>query len=425
MEKIKLVGLEEIIYTDTCENGLKIYVWVNKKVNTFKGAYVVKCGFENISFQVLEEKIKVPVGTHHYLEHMMCKNDDNSSILGLFNKLGAYSNASTFGDKTVYEFVSSVNLKDNLELLLDNMYEKKFLEENFESERNPIKEEAKMQADNIARIRLYGINNCLFSKYPNRVVGLGTIEDIESITLEHINTIYDTFYHPKNSFVVVTGNVDPYEVVHIIKENQASKEYKEYACPELETYKEPRKVVEKEKTLYANVEMPRVNLSVKIPRSKWEDDEAVVLSNLNLVLNANFGGTSKFKEELQEQNLCVTLGCHAYTVRDYFIIQVASQTKYPEEVAPLLKEKLEKLELNEVDIKRKIKSEIANLVLGYEDPEEVCDMLIYMLVHYGYIIEREKEILENITMKKLKEIFKRVSMKEMNICYIKPKKDEN
>jgi len=68
----------------------------------------------------------------------------------------------------------------------------------------------------------------------------------------------------------------------------------------------------------------------------------------------------------------------------------------------------------------------------YYDTERLKNILSYIAQRfkdYQILIftctNREKEILENITMKKLKEIFKRVSMKEMNICYIKPKKDEN
>ena len=56
------------------------------------------------------------------------------------------------------------------------------------------------------------------------------------------------------------------------------------------------------------------------------------------------------------------------------------------------------LDLEEKDIFRKIKSTIANLVLSYEDPEYVNDVLNYMLVTYGKIITNEKELLEKMTM---------------------------
>jgi len=389
MEKIKLKQLDEIIYKDTCSNGLEIYVWQNKKVNTFKGAYVVKTGAEDVMFQVGKEKENVPFGTHHYLEHLMCKNEDGSSLLDTFNRLGCYSNAATYPDKTLYEFVGSVNLKENLELLLDSIYQKEFKEEYFEAERGPILEEARMRKDDAERIALYGINNCLFKKYLNRVTGLGNMKDIENMKLDNLKTIYNTFYHPQNSFLVVTGNVDPVEVIHLVKENQKKKRFKEYKNPIREIIKEPRKVVKKEEKKYANIETPRLYISVKIPRNRFDMDEVLLLSIVNVGLNSNFGVTSTLREELLEQNLIVTLGASGYVEKDYLIIQVSSKTKYPEELLPFLEEKLEHLELSMIDIKRKIKSEIANLVLSYEDPDTVNDIIAYCLVHYALIMKKK------------------------------------
>ena len=42
MQKVSLQGLDEVIYTDECENGLKIYVWVKPTANHFNGAYMTK-----------------------------------------------------------------------------------------------------------------------------------------------------------------------------------------------------------------------------------------------------------------------------------------------------------------------------------------------------------------------------------------------
>ena len=96
------------------------------------------------------------------------------------------------------------------------------------------------------------------------------------------------------------------------------------------------------------------------------------------------------------------------------------------EVCPILQEKMKHLDILEKDISRKIKSEIANLVLGYEDPEYVNDSLAYVLATYGKIITNEKEILENITIQDISEVIGKVSMKEMNTFVVNPiKKDEN
>ncbi len=426
MKQIKLKKLEETIYMDKCENGLEIYVWVNKKVNTFKGTYVIKAGADDVIFTKNKKECTLPHGVAHYLEHIMCKNIDNTSLLGKFNELGSYSNAATYPDKTVYEFVGTENLKENLELLLDSIYQKKFIKEHIEGERGPILEESRMKKDNPSTLNYFEMNNSLFWKYPCRIIGLGTEEDIKKITEKDLETFYQTFYHPENSFVVVTGNVDPIEVIYTIKEKEKQKKYKKYLMPIRKKYKEPNKIVTNYKELYTNIEIPRVTLAIKVSMKNFKDIEEVLLLNIiNLVLASNFGVTSLFKESILEKKLAVTLGSSAYIERDYLIIQIAAKTKYPEELLPILQEKIKNLELIEKDMKRKIKSEIANLVLSYEDPENVNDMLVYSLVRFGKIIENEKEILEKITMEEINNVFSKINLKEQIVLITKPrKKDE-
>ena len=87
MEKIDLKGLDEVIYTDECENGLKIYVWVKPNANHFNGTYVVKAGSEDVKFTVGSKNITVPFGTAHYLEHYLCSEEGHSPYLKKFNLL--------------------------------------------------------------------------------------------------------------------------------------------------------------------------------------------------------------------------------------------------------------------------------------------------------------------------------------------------
>ena len=54
---------------------------------------------------------------------------------------------------------------------------------------------------------------------------IGDYDNIYKTTKEDLYTCYNTFYHPSNMFVVVSGNVDPDKVVKIIKENQSKKKY--------------------------------------------------------------------------------------------------------------------------------------------------------------------------------------------------------
>ena len=426
MKEIVLKGLDEKIYYDQCDNGLKIYVWTNEKINTFKSALVFKGGAENTTFTIENKKITVPFGTAHYLEHILCKNADGSSLLGKFNELQSYSNASTYPDKTLYEFVGTTNFYENLELLLNSIQEKEFVEETFLSERGPILEEASMNKDNAGRLAYYTLNNELFLNYPNRIEGTGRVEDIKEITLQNLKDFYNTFYHPENSFLIVTGKVDPLEVIHFVKKNQKKKQFSKWIAPKFPRYIEPKKVAKTYQEIYANIEVPKIYIAVKVPiRSLPKMSIITLLDILQLLLVCNFGSTSLLKEELIDKKLIVSLSTSVDWERNYVILKVTSKTKYPEEVLPILKEKLKNLEGNLEDVLRKIKSEIANLVLSFEDPEYVNDLLAYMLVKYGKIITNEKEILENIKASDIEKVMKKLSMDEMSVLVMYPNKKDD
>ena len=151
----------------------------------------------------------------------------------------------------------------------------------------------------------------------------------------------------------------------------------------------------------------------------------LLLDILGLVLVSNFGSTSYFREELIAKKMVVSLQTSVEWERKYIILKVMAKTKYPKEVVTVLEEKMRHLEILEDDIFRKIKSEIANLVLSYEDPEYVNDLLAYVLVKYGKIVSNEKEILESITLEDIQKVMNSISFDEMSTFVIYPlKKDD-
>lgn len=426
MKEIELQGLDEIIYYDECTNGLKIYIWPTTKKKSFKGTLTYNVGSEDVEFEIGKKDYKVPYGTAHFLEHILCKKDDGTSLLNDFGALGCYSNAATYGYKTVYEFMGSENLYEALTLLLDNIEKKNFVLEHFLSEKGPIKEEARRGLDSASRLTNLALNKGLFSLYPNREPGVGKLEDIENIKLNDLETLYNAFYHPKNCFLILTGNINPSEAIDFVKKHEETMDYRKYAKPIKKKYKEPKNVAKKEAEIKINVEVPKVYISIKTPFKVFKNyDTMEVLDAINVVLNSNFGVTSILKEDLTNKKLITTLGSYAFLERDYIIIQIASKTKYPEKVLPILKNKLLNLEIIENDINRKKNSEVANLVLGYEDVESVNDYLSYSLSKFGKIWDNEKEIIEKLNISKIEEIINKISFEEISTLTVKSKKTED
>lgn len=426
MQEIKLKGLDETIYYEKLTNGLRVYIWKTTTKKTFKGTLTYNVGSEDVSFKVGTKNYQVPYGTAHFLEHILCKKDDGTSLLTDFNRLGCYSNAATYGYKTVYEFMGSDNFYEALELLLNNIEKKNFVLEHFLSEKGPIKEEARRGLDSAPRLISEEINKELFSTYPNRMPGVGTLDDIENIKLSDLELLYKSFYHPENCFLILTGNIDPEKTIEFVKNHESCITFAKYKNPKKTNYKEPKKVVKKDSVIKINVETPKVYVSLKTPLTPLKNyDIMEMLDAINIVLNVNFGATSLLREDLINKKLVTTIGAYAYIERDYLIIQVVSKTKYPSKVLPILKDKLLNLEIVASDIIRKKNSEIANLVLGYEDVESVNDYLSYSLSKFNKIWDNEKEIIENMTTEKIKEIISKVSFEEISTLIVEPKKTED
>lgn len=422
MEEIKLQGLDETIYKTTLENGLRIYVWTNKKVNTFKGTITFLIGSEDINYKIGKKKIHDCFGIPHYLEHILCQNEKGGSILGDFQALGSYSNASTYAYRTTFEFIGNNNLQKNIELLLHMTQDKVFQEEPFERERGAILEESRRCEDSIDRLLYIEINKMLYKNYPNKEYGVGSQEDIKKITLEDLKRTYANFYHPKNSFVVITGNVNPCEIEEWISQVESKKEFSKFKEPTLLKYKEPASLVCKEREIKASVEIPIVAVALKVPLNIFgEKDLLKILDSIDLVLASNFGGTSNFREELLNQKLITTLSSYVEKNRDYLSIVVKSKTKYPKEVSKRLQEKLSTLQIKEEELLRKKKCAIANMVRGYEDVEEVNDYLTYSLSKFRSIFVNEKEVLENLDLKAIEDIINTIDFKKMATLIVMPR----
>src|SRR5574344_1975233 len=102
MQKIEIKGLKEIIYTDTCKNGLQVYIWVNEKVKSTFMTLSVKFGSVNTEFNYHNKNFVVPNGTAHFLEHVKFNEPDGSTAHDFFKKTGADVNAFTTFEYTSY-----------------------------------------------------------------------------------------------------------------------------------------------------------------------------------------------------------------------------------------------------------------------------------------------------------------------------------
>lgn len=420
METINIKGIDEEIFYVVSNSGLPIYIWKNENARSFYLSLNVLYGSIDTEFKIKDKKYKVPDGIAHFMEHIKFNVDKDTTANDLFDKLGSEINAFTTFKYTSYIAYGTNKIEDNLNNLLDFVYNPYFTKEKINKEKGIIISEVNMGKDNPFNTLYFEFNKCLYEKLKFRNLITGEVKDVKSIDIKDIKTIYDAFYHPKNMFLVVTGNVNPFEIEKIVNENLEKKDIGKYLNPEKIRIKEPRNVYKKEEIINFNVEVEKGKLGLKIPKKNFKINDDVKLNIiLSLILNNNFGDSSILKEELLQEDLITYLSASRFVLDDYVVVDITFESKYSKEVFKRLENALNNLIMDEEDLKRKINASVANLVTGFDDVEEVNNMIGTYIVNYGSLIPNIKEIYEAITLEDVVSVMNAINTKEMTKVIMK------
>lgn len=428
MKELELKGLNEKIYVHETKCGLPIYMWVNEKVTSTYMTLSVKYGSIHTKFKIGKKTYNVPNGIAHFLEHIKFNIDESTTAHDEFYKISGDANAFTTFNYTSYLVFATEHKKENLNLLLDFVFNPYFTKKMINKEKGIIIEEANMGEDDPYMRCFYHSLEHIFEKSKYRNLITGTKEDVSKINLEDIELVYNTFYHPKNMFLCITGNFNPYEMVQVVEDNLAKKEFQEYVSAEIIEEKEPKQVSNKYTEEELNITYPRLNFHIKLPIDKIKEKNQSLLELkvlTNLLLNINFGATSDFKDELLECELITGMYYTTDFYGDYFVIGISATTNYKDEVIKRIKEKFQNLDINENDIKRKRNAAVATLILDYEDVESVNMKLQDEILNYGGIQTNYKEMLESQTKEDLEKLISKINLDNVAISIYLPKEESD
>ena len=425
MKEIVLEGLEEKVYEYTTKNGLKVYMWINEKVNGCFASLSVKYGSIHTKFKVGKKVYTVPNGLAHFLEHIKFNMKEDVTAHDEFIKIGGDSNAFTTFKYTSYIVFATQNKIENLNLLLDFVYNPYFTKKMISKEKGIIVEESNMSNDDpYSKIFYDNLKNVLQkSNYRNLITG--EVEDIKEISLDDVEIVYDTFYHPKNMFLTITGNFNPYEMAKTVEDNLAKKEFREFQEVDIISESEPKKVTKDYMEENVGITYPRIKYSLKIPVNKFKNVEMVDLKLLcDLILNINFGSTSEFRSDLILKGLVTSMGYNLDIYEEYLVITITANTNYQDEVIKLIREKFDNLEVDEKDIVRKRNAAIATLILDYEDIEQVNMKIQDDIINEGEIITDLKIRVASINQEKLESVINYINNDNVAISVFKPKENQ-
>ena len=425
MKAIELKGLDQTLYYEKLENGLEVYMLPYKNKSNYTMHYLTKYGSIQTTFIPYgeKEKITVPDGIAHFLEHKMFEQEDGVDPFTYAAKTGTYSNASTNFECTRYYFEGNQAFQDNLNYLLDFVGSPYFTDENVEKEKGIIAEEIKQYDDEVEWVFEEEMKKALLQKDNHRVDIAGTIESINTITKEDLYNTYYTFYQPSNMFLVISGDFKVEDAINTIKNNETLRNAKTNFKVKVFQEEEPLAVNEKIKELEFNVVNTKVGYGIKIP-IKHIKDKYLFNLYIGLMLSIKFGLSSVFRERLKKEQLMTSFYMEREIVGEYLIIVFKADSETPFELIEEIKKELANIEIPEEEINRLKKVWISSEVIMIDNINMSLENIVDDIIEFGDIIPNKVEIFRSLNKKDYDKILSSIDFSNSSTVIIRPKEKE-
>ncbi len=144
MNKTEYPQINETLYHEVLPNGLTVYLLPKKEYHKTYGLFSTNYGSIDNEFIPYgkSEKVKVPDGIAHFLEHKLFEKEDGD-VFQLFGQQGASANAFTSFTKTSYLFSTTDQVEKNLTTLLDFVQAPYFTEETVKKKKGSLVKKSK------------------------------------------------------------------------------------------------------------------------------------------------------------------------------------------------------------------------------------------------------------------------------------------
>jgi len=241
------IGMENL------PNGLKMYRYklsngYHVSIVPIEGSPSVVKTYVNVGSMNETPDIK---GISHFLEHMAFNgtNGENEHIklnsgdsFKKIEELGGWANAST--NYAITDYVNSVPLlnKNDVErqikVLAAMSEDLKLSQEMINKEKGPVSSEINMILDSPQTIAMDQTVRTLFNIHSpaDELVG-GSVKHIQNLTRKNVLDYYNKYYTPDNTNIVITGDVNPDEIINMVSANFTSnkksigRKYEELLAP--------------------------------------------------------------------------------------------------------------------------------------------------------------------------------------------------
>jgi len=264
-------------------NGLKLIVREDHRAPTVAHMVWYRAGSM--------DEVNGRTGVAHVLEHMMFKGT-NKVKSGEFSRLvaavGGRENAFTSRDYTAYfQQVEKSKLDKVIELEADRMSNLNFDDAEFLKEIQVVMEERRLRTeDNPSSLLNESLMATAFMTSPYRHPVVGWMNDLQNMKAADARDWYRSWYAPNNATVVISGDVDPKQILKVVEKYYGAIPMHELPVrkPQIEP---PQKGI-KQVQVKAPADNAQLAMAWKVPRlepGKLDDPEPYALELLTAVLD--------------------------------------------------------------------------------------------------------------------------------------------
>ena len=421
MEKKSYNGLDLNVYEEVLENGLRVFIspiprhTIHARITTFFGGSVLEFKMDGS-----KDFIKVPGGIAHFLEHKMFEKEDGVDPLSIYENNGASGNAFTNEFVTAYHFTGAGHFYENLETLLKCVHEPYFTDENVLKEKGIISQEKKQDLDNPFSI-VYDrslVNTFHNLDFKNTV--LGSLEDINSITKEDLYNCYNTFYHPSNMILTISGDVNPDEVIKFIKDFYKKYDFKKRPKVEIKHKDEPESVVKDKDIIYMDNLSKEILISYKVKKPNYIKDVYLNKIYFSFLLDMKFGAISQVVDVFaKNKNLISSVSSYLEVVDDYYVILFNATVKDGEdEIIDLIDKTIKDFDFNEEDFNLIKKAVLNSTVLSTENSTGICNMISNQVYFYGKPIYDMYDKLKKLDFETFKKSIQNINLNNRSVVVL-------
>ncbi len=340
--------LQERIFHTTLDPGLNLYILPKKGYNKKYAIFSTRFGSIDNLFRISgnkgEEKVSVPDGVAHFLEHKLF-DDEEGNVFDRFAAYGASTNAFTSFTHTTYLFSCTDFFPENFDLLLEFVQNPYFTDESVAKEQGIIQQEIRMYEDNPQWRVYFNLLSILYQNHPVRNDIAGSIESISRITKEILYKCYETFYHPLNMALFVTGDISPEQVGDQVAGSLARRSHAPIYGIDRIYPQEQASVAEQKIVQELSVSLPLVNIGFKDPYNYLEGRELLYRElAAELLLEMIFGRSEPLYNSLYEEGLIDEKFSASYTAEvTYGYSLLGGETRDPERLHARILEGIEEV----------------------------------------------------------------------------------